>query len=192
MEISWIRIYLLAGLLLHKAVWDFMKAPQRKGAAPPKVKSTLAQILSTVKVAILLGVIAQTLLPVMLPLAADPSTLALPGVVLFTIGLAVALTGRIQLGRNWTDIEKSYVRDEHRLVSHGLYHWVRHPIYTGDVLLLLGLELALNSWFVLGVAAIAVYVRRQAIHEEAKLKQSIPDYDRYCERTSRFVPFLSV
>ena len=44
----------------------------------------------------------------------------------------------------------------------------------------------------LGVAAIAVYVRRQAIREEHKLKQSIPDYDRYCERTARFVPFLPV
>ena len=192
MEISWIRIYLLFGLLLHKAVWEFMKAPHRKGAAPAKAKAPVARILSAVKVVILIGIIAQTILPVMLPLAEDASALALPGVVLYTIGLIIALTGRIQLGRNWTDIEKSYVKDEHRLVSHGLYHYVRHPIYTGDVLLLLGLELALNSWFVLGVAAIAVYVRRQAIHEEAKLKQSIPDYDRYCERTSRFVPFLPV
>jgi len=191
MEISWIRIYLLFGLLLHKAVWEFMKAPQRK-VVPVKAKAPVARILSAIKVAILLGIIAQTMLPVMLPLMEDPSALALPGLVLYTIGLIIALTGRIQLGRNWTDIEKSYVKDEHRLVSHGLYHFVRHPIYTGDVLLLLGLELALNSWFVLGVAAIAVYVRRQAIREEQKLKQSIPDYDRYCERTSRFVPFLPV
>jgi protein-S-isoprenylcysteine O-methyltransferase Ste14 len=192
MELSWIRIYLLFGLLLHKAVWEFMKSPQGTGAVPARTKSSKAQVLSAVKVAILLSIIAQTVLPVMLPLAEQPSAFTVPGIVLYTVGLIIALTGRIQLGRNWTDIEKSYVKDEHRLVAHGLYHYVRHPIYTGDVLLLLGLELALNSWFVLGVAAIAVYVRHQAIYEEQKLKQSIPDYDRYCERTSRFVPFLPV
>src|SRR5690349_6452574 len=188
MEISWIRIYLLSGLLLHKAVWEVMKS--RAGAVPAKAKSPEARVLSAMKVMILMGIIAQTVLPAILPLAGQTSAFAVPGVVLYTAGLVIAITGRIQLGRNWTDIEKSYVKDEHRLVSDGLYHYVRHPIYTGDVLLLLGLELALNSWFVLGVAAIAVYVRRQAIREEQKLKQSIPDYDLYCERTSRFVPFL--
>jgi protein-S-isoprenylcysteine O-methyltransferase Ste14 len=192
MEISWIRIYLLFGLLLHKAVWELMKSPQGAGAAPKKTKSGAAQALSAIKVVILLGIIGQTVLPIILPLADDSSTLVVPGLVLYTAGLIMALTGRIQLGRNWTDIEKSYVKEEHRLVAHGLYRYVRHPIYTGDVLLLLGLELALNSWLVLGVAAIAVYVRRQAIHEEQKLKQAIPDYDRYCERTARFVPFLPV
>ena len=192
MEISWIRIYLLFGLLLHKAVWEFMKSPPGASAVRAKARSSKAQVLSAIKVLILLGIIAQTVLPVILPLAEQPSALTLAGIVLYTAGLIIALTGRIQLGRNWTDIEKSYVKDEHRLVSHGLYHYMRHPIYTGDVLLLLGLELALNSWFVLGVAAIAVYVRRQAIREEHKLKQSIPDYDRYCERTARFVPFLPV
>jgi len=69
---------------------------------------------------------------------------------------------------------------------------VRHPIYTGDLLLLLGLELALNSWAVIGVVAMAVYVRRQAIREERNLLEKIPGYDQYCRCTARFVPFLPV
>jgi protein-S-isoprenylcysteine O-methyltransferase Ste14 len=191
MEISSIRIYLLFGLLLHKAVWEFMKSRQG-GASPQKNKSLNVTLLSTAKIVILLGIIGQTLLPAILPISDQPSSLAAAGVTLYTLGLVTALTGRIQLGRNWTDIEKSSVKQGHRLVSHGLYRYVRHPIYTGDLLLLLGLELALNSWFVLGVAAIAVYVRRKAVHEEQKLKESIPEYDRYCSRTTRFVPFLPV
>src|SRR4029079_9732128 len=114
-------IYLLFGLLLHKAVWEFMKSPPGASAVRAKARSSKAQVLSAIKVLILLGIIAQTVLPVMLPLAEQPSAFTMHGILLYTSGLIIALTGRIQLGRNWTDIEKSYAKDEHRLVSHGLY-----------------------------------------------------------------------
>jgi len=191
MEISWIRIYLLSGLLLHKAIWEFLKSCQGDPSAKQSWSAKVL-VLSTVKIGILFGIIAQTFLPVVLPISDQPSGLAAAGVVFYTLGLTVAIAGRVQLGRNWTDIEKSYVKREHQLVSHGLYRFVRHPIYTGDLLLLFGLELALNSWLVLGVAALAVYVRRKAIHEEQKLTEAIPEYGGYCRRTTRFVPFLPV
>jgi protein-S-isoprenylcysteine O-methyltransferase Ste14 len=191
MEISWLRIYLLFGLLFHKAVWEFMK--RRQGGSPPHAtRPAKVRLLSAVKVAILVGIIAQTLLPAVLPISTEPSTLMAAGAALYTLGLLMAVSGRIQLGWNWSDIEKSQVKRGHQLVAHGLYRYVRHPIYAGDLLLLLGLELALNSWCFLGVAAVAVYVRRQAIREERKLCEVLPQYDQYCRRTSRFLPFLPV
>jgi protein-S-isoprenylcysteine O-methyltransferase Ste14 len=191
MEISFIRLYLLFGLLFHKAVWEFMKA--RQGGGPPKKVPTLkVRVFSAIKLCILLGIIAQTLLPEILPLSASPEGLRTAGVILYTIGLAMAVTGRVQLGWNWSDIEKSHVKKDHALVEHGLYKYVRHPIYAGDLLLLAGLELALNSWGILGVLAITVYVRAQAVREESSLKSALPGYDAYCRRTSRFLPFLPV
>ncbi len=191
MEIFWIRIYLVSGLLFHKAVWEVMKA--RQGPAPVKASRPLkVRVLSGVKVAILLGIIVQTFLPDVLPISANPAALRAIGVAIYTLGLLTAVMGRIQLGWNWSDIEKAYVKQDHALVSHGLYRHVRHPIYTGDLLLLLGLELALNSWGVLGAIALAVYVRRQAIREEGQLMQALPGYDQYCRRTQRFLPFLPV
>lgn len=191
MEISWIRIYLLAGLLLHKAVWEVLKV--RQHAAPaPKPRSLKVRILSAIKLAILLGIVAQTFMPEILPISSDPATLRAVGFALYTIGLASAILGRVQLGWNWSDIEKAYVKKDHALVSHGLYRYVRHPIYAGDLLLLLGLELALNSWGALGVAALAVYVRQQAIREEGQLRRALPGYDAYCRRTNRFLPFVPV
>ena len=59
---------------------------------------------------------------------------------------------------NWSDIETAEVLCEHAVVSHGVYRYVRHPIYIGDIALLVGLELALNSWLVLGALAIAPIV----------------------------------
>jgi protein-S-isoprenylcysteine O-methyltransferase Ste14 len=191
MELSWIRIYLLAGLLVHKAVWEILKV-RHNGAAQKPVRSLKVRLLSAIKVTILLGIIGQTFLPEILPISNAPSGLRAVGLVLYTAGLATAIAGRLQLGWNWSDIEKAFVKKDHALVSHGLYRFVRHPIYAGDVLLLMGLELALNSWLVFGIAALAIYVRRQAIREEGQLRRVLPGYDQYCRRTTRFLPFVPV
>ena len=191
MEISSIRIYLLCGLIFHKAVWEVMKARQGARAVKP-ARAPMARLLAAVKIGVLVAILAQTLAPEVLPIAADPFALRMTGLVLYTLGLATAVTGRIQLGWNWSDIEQAHVKRGHALVSHGLYRFVRHPIYTGDLLLLLGLELSLNSWCVLAAAALAVYIRRRAIREEGQLRQALPGYDQYCSRTTRFLPFLPV
>jgi len=78
MEISWIRIYLLAGLVLHKGVWEIMKARQGARAAK-KTRPPLARVLSAIKVAVLLAILAQTSTPEILPISADPSTLRASG-----------------------------------------------------------------------------------------------------------------
>jgi protein-S-isoprenylcysteine O-methyltransferase Ste14 len=190
MGFSFLRGYLLAGLVLHKAVWEILKV--RQGRAVKKDRPLKTRLLSAVKLGILLAIVLQTALPDFLPITTSPAPVRAAGFVVYTLGLVTAVTARIQLGRNWSDIEKSYVQRGHALVSVGLYRYIRHPIYTGDLILLLGLELALNSWCVIGVMALAVYVRRQAIREERKLLAALPGYDEYCRRTTRFLPFLPV
>ena len=192
MEISVIRLYLLAGLILHKAVWEILK---RRGPQPvprPIKRSLKTRLLSMVKIAILGAIIIQAVTRELFPLTSGSGELQIAGVAIYTIGLLTAVIARIQLGRNWSDIEKSQVRSDHAVVSHGLYRWVRHPIYTGDVLLLIGLELALNSAGVFAAVALVLYVRQQAIREEHKLLQTLPEYEQYYRRTARFVPFLPV
>lgn len=191
MEISVVRAYLLCGLLLHKAVWEALK-DRKQGLAARESRSWKVRLLARVKIAILLAIVAQTLLPPFLPIWNAPVALRSAGVILYSLGLLAAVSARIQLGRNWSDIEKSRVNQEHALVARGLYRYVRHPIYAGDLLLLFGLELALNSWCVLGVFAVVLYVRRQAIHEERQLLKAIPGYEGYCRNTARFVPLLPI
>jgi protein-S-isoprenylcysteine O-methyltransferase Ste14 len=191
MELSLIRIYLLCGLLFHKAVWEVLKA--RQGNAPAKTsRNRKARFLGMAKLGILLAILIQAVTPEFLAMARDAFTLKAIGLVLYSLGLISAVAGRIQLGWNWSDIEKASLQRDHSVVSRGIYRYVRHPIYAGDLVLLLGFELALNSWCVLGVAALAVYVRRQAIREERQLLQALPGYDQYCRRTARFLPFLPV
>ena len=66
------------------------------------------------------------------------------------------------------------------------------PFTRVDLLLVIGLELALNSAAVFAAPALVLYVRRQAIREERALLQTLPGYEQYCRRTARFLPFLPV
>lgn len=185
-----LKVYLLSGLILHKIVWEVLKHKVESTSSKRKAQSLKVQFIKAVKIAILLGILVQTLLPDILPISSEPFVLRLVGVSIFTFGLIAAIASRAQLGQNWSDIEAGQVLRNQEVVAKGIYAYVRHPIYVGDLLLLLGLELALNSWLVLGVCILAPVVMLQAVKEERMLVQSLPGYDAYCARTKRFIPFL--
>lgn len=190
MQMDPLRLYLLGGLVLHKAVWEVLKRRDRRSVSASPAATPLARAAKLVKVAILAGILVQTLVPDVLPILAEPAPLRAAGAVMFTLGLAVAIVARFQLGDNWSDIEAGLVKPDHRLVARGIYRRIRHPIYAGDLVLLAGLELALNSWLVVFVPALATVVYRQTLKEERALAASLPGYAEYCRRTYRFVPFL--
>ncbi len=188
---DWLRVYLLAGLLLHKVVWEYMKRQSPAAVTPGKPQTLSVKLIKALKIAILLGIIAQTLLPDILPIASDPKSLRIAGTILYTAGLAIALAARFQLGQNWLDIENATVKSRQQVVDRGIYGYIRHPIYTADLILLFGLELALNSWLVYGIVLLAPAVLLQAIREERMLAVSLPGYESYCQRTKRFIPFVA-
>lgn len=187
-----LHLYLLAGLIAHKVFWEVMK--RRQGSPRPEEGSGAPSIrlraVKAAKMAVLAGIVVQTMIPEVLPLTRDPWILRIAGVAIFTAGLLVAILGRTQLGTNWSDIETAQVQGDQGLVEKGLYGYIRHPIYVGDLALLLGLELALNSWLVLAIIGLAPLVLRQAIREEKLLSKKLPGYDQYCGRTKRFIPYL--
>lgn len=195
-----LRIYLFLGLVVHKAVWELLKRQQpgqaRDNTRPPAPaplatgRKIPVQFIKAVKIVILLGVVIQTFSPQILPISSDPSILRVVGVFVYTTGLLVAISGRLQLGQSWSDIETARVLSAQAVVAKGLYRYVRHPIYVGDLLLLLGLELSLNSWLVVGVLLLAPPVIWQALREEKMLVQTLSGYEGYCAHTKRFIPFL--
>lgn len=188
-----LSIYLLTGLLLHKLLWEVLKrkptAPSRKRVASPRG----LRLVKVVKVTILLGIMAQTAWAIkadVLPILAAPFPLRVIGVVLFTAGLAIAMLGRIHLGDNWSDIETAQVMRRQSVVANGVYAYIRHPIYVGDLLLLLGIELSLNSWLVVVIGLLAPIVLWKAVREEKMLALELPGYGAYCDQTKRFIPFI--
>jgi protein-S-isoprenylcysteine O-methyltransferase Ste14 len=183
-----LKFYLFAGLIIHKAVWEILKKTDENQPKEPRSFSLLA--VKGVKIAILIGVIVQTFLPDVLPISGEPFWIRAAGTVIYSLGLITAIAARIQLGDNWANIETGQVLDNQKVVARGVYKYIRHPIYTGDLLLLFGLELALNSWLFLGTFLLAPIVMLKAIKEEQMLAEELSGYDAYRERTKRFIPFV--
>ncbi|MCC6453081.1 MAG: isoprenylcysteine carboxylmethyltransferase family protein [Acidobacteria bacterium] len=183
-----LQLYLLFGLVLHKVIWELL----RRGSTDKPVEGGSPKLffIKSVKIAILLGLVVQIWFPDTPPIMAEPFWLRTIGVSLFTLGLATAVVARLQLGDNWANIETGQILRRQVVVESGIYGFVRHPIYTGDISLLLGLELALNSWFVCGVLLLAPIVMMQAMKEEEMLVDALPGYERYCRRSKRFIPFV--
>lgn len=184
-----IRIFLLAGLVAHKVLWELMKRGVSTVPQPRKLPLAVKAV-KALKVAVLLGLIVQTAFLSVLPISRDPRALQTAGLAIYVAGLLTAMAARLQLGRNWLDIENADVLPTQAVVCAGVYRYVRHPIYIADLLLILGLELALNSWLAAGVLLLAPVVVRMAMREEALLRARLAGYEAYCRRTKRFIPFV--
>jgi protein-S-isoprenylcysteine O-methyltransferase Ste14 len=105
------------------------------------------------------------------------------------IGVAFAIWARVHLGSNWSP--RPAVKEHHELVTSGPYAYVRHPIYTGVVLMAFA-TLLTGSMFGIGVFIIASFFYILRIHKEEKIMLNLfpNEYPAYQSRTKRLVPFL--
>ena len=185
-----LRFILFLGLILHKVIWEVMKKRGSPNIHHRDDKLSLKSLVKFFKVMVLAFIIVQTLFLDIFPISNRPNVLRIIGTAIYFLGLAMAVIARVQLGGSWANIEDRQVLPQQRLVTKGIYRYIRHPIYAGDILLLVGLELALNSWLALGVIFIFVAVIKQVSTEEHLLAQTIPAYEVYSRQTKRFIPFI--
>ncbi len=107
--------------------------------------------------------------------------------ILFFGGLALVALAALGLGPSLTPTPVP--KETGQLVTAGFYRWVRHPIYSGVLALVVGMTLRSGSWISLVVAAITVaFFNNKAAWEEQQLAARYPSYPAYAERTPRFVP----
>ena len=130
--------------------------------------------------------IAKHVRPAFLHLTTGP--LAALGCALCAAGIAVAIWARFSLGDNWG--MPMTMREQPDLVMRGPYRFVRHPIYTGMTLAMIGSALVVPPYWSL-VLAFVVYFTYGARREEKDLLAQFPEqYAAYRRRTKMFVPFL--
>ena len=105
-------------------------------------------------------------------------------------GLATLIWARWSLGRNWSAIVT--FREQHELVQHGPYRFVRHPIYTGMMLMVAGTVTVLgNSAGLLSVVICFLGHWWKLRREEALLtKHFLETYPQYMSRTKAIIPFI--
>lgn len=111
------------------------------------------------------------------------------GVALCALGVVLAITARVYLGRNW-GMPMSQKEDP-ELVTTGPYAFVRHPIYTGIFLAMLGSTIGLSIFWLLPLFLVGGYFIHCARQEEKLLLAQFPErYPAYKRRTKMFLPFV--
>ncbi|HET6867096.1 MAG TPA: isoprenylcysteine carboxylmethyltransferase family protein [Solirubrobacteraceae bacterium] len=122
-------------------------------------------------------------------LAVDSPVLAAIGAVVFASGLALAVWARIHLGRNWGMPMTERVEPE--LVTSGPYRFVRHPIYSGLLLGVIGTALATDLLGLIVAVVLTAYFYYCASVEERNLTATFPTaYPAYRLATKMLIPFV--
>jgi protein-S-isoprenylcysteine O-methyltransferase Ste14 len=111
------------------------------------------------------------------------------GLVIFLLGLALAVWARVYLGRNW-GMPMSEKADP-ELVTTGPYSTVRHPIYSGIILAMIGTTIAVSLYWLVAVILLGAYFIYSAAMEERYMAGRFPDtYPRYKQSTKMLIPFI--
>lgn len=120
----------------------------------------------------------------------DTPAVAWAGVALALAGAAFALWARFTIGRNWSGTIT--LKSEHELITRGPYAIVRHPIYTGLLLTLLGTALVVGEWRGLAAVALAFIGWRwkSLVEERVMVEQFGPAYVDYRHRVKALIPFV--
>ena len=111
------------------------------------------------------------------------------GVMCFVIGLWLFYRSHADLGTNWSITLE--VREEHRLITQGVYRWIRHPMYSALLLYSVGQALVIPNW-VAGlsnlIAFTVLFALRVGAEERMMADQFGDEYTAYSARTKRLVP----
>lgn len=141
-----------------------------------------------------LGIVGGILVALHLTWAAIPVgrlALFIAGITLMVLGLALRAWSVIVLGRNFTVYVQ--VRDEQPVVDTGPYRLLRHPSYTGLLLVCLGIGVALGNWLALVVVLVvptAAILTRIRVEERALLAGIGEPYRRFMATRKRLIPWV--
>ncbi len=118
-----------------------------------------------------------------------PEWLGWIGTAVFVIALLLLWRSHADLGRNWSAIPQ--IRQEHSLVTNGVYRHIRHPMYAAHLLWAIAQGLLLENWlagWAFLVVIVPLYLIRIPKEEQLMLEQFDEQYSRYVSRTGRIIP----
>jgi len=112
------------------------------------------------------------------------------GLVLVSLGIAFAIWARLQLAGNWSSAVT--VKEGHTLICRGPYTIVRHPIYSGLLLALLGVALIIGE--VRGLLGVGIlflsFWLKSRVEERFMLEQFGAGYRQYQQHVKALIPHV--
>ena len=122
---------------------------------------------------------------------AIPLWVGVAGVAVLVLGDWVFWRSHKDLGGNWSPTLE--IRQDHKLVTEGIYARIRHPMYSSLWLLVMAQAMILPNW-VAGFSDLLpfgiLYFKRVEKEERMMNQEFGEEYTQYCQRTGRFIPRL--
>jgi protein-S-isoprenylcysteine O-methyltransferase Ste14 len=112
------------------------------------------------------------------------------GLSVFGVGLSFAIAAQYTLGRFYSST--LVTREEHRLVTHGPYRLVRHPIYLGVLIAIMGAPIYAPSMygFLVMSLLVPIFLGRIKMEEDMLVEHFGDEYREYQKTTKKLIPFL--
>lgn len=112
------------------------------------------------------------------------------GFIISMVGILFSIWGRIALGSNWS--ADAVLKSGQTLISNGPYALVRHPIYSGITLGMIGSAIALgNVGGLLAVILILIFSFLRITYEESMMNEKFGnEWKEYAKRVKRFIPWV--
>jgi protein-S-isoprenylcysteine O-methyltransferase Ste14 len=126
------------------------------------------------------------------------ATISWHPVLIFGLGIVLMISGVVfrwyvirVLGKYFS--VQLAVQPGQTVMKDGPYRWIRHPSYTGSLITMLGLGIALTNWLCLiSVPLITLigYIYRANVEEQMLVNALGDPYREYMKNTKRFIPFV--
>ena len=190
---AWVFLAVFAFYTWIPSVYLVRKNPaaleRRMHAGPLAETRTLQQIVSTVVFICFPAMLVVSALDHRFGRSPVPTTVTVVSDILVAVGLGVAMLVVAQNGYAAANIT---VESGQTLVSTRLYGLVRHPMYSGSVIMMVGVPLALDSyWGLVFVIPALVALALRIRDEEELLQQQLSGYSEYEQQVHyRLVPFV--
>jgi protein-S-isoprenylcysteine O-methyltransferase Ste14 len=174
----------LALLLYWLISWFAVKATAERKSYASSLPYRIPLIIGAVTV-------VKIYLPYPWNLPLTPYTILTPwiGAAVCVVGLGIALWSRWTLAGNWSSDVR--LKQGHELVKTGPYRFVRHPIYTGILVMCFAPAIQfgrLHHWLGALIIGIGLWIKLK--QEEKVMLQHFPEYAEYRKRVKALVPFI--
>jgi protein-S-isoprenylcysteine O-methyltransferase Ste14 len=190
---GWLFIVVFAASTNAIGVYLLLKDPvlleRRKQFGPTAEQRPAQRVITVLLVLTVLGLLVLCALDRRFGWSPVPASVSVLGDVLVALGLFIDL---LVLRENTYSASNIRIAEGQKVISTGPYAIVRHPMYAGALIMMIGVPLALDSWWgLLLVAATLPVLVWRILDEEALLRDELPGYTEYTRSVRhRLVPYV--
>jgi len=174
---------------LYLAIQNPALLERRKKFGPTKEQSPVQKLAISIGVLALLGVFIFSALSHRFLWSPVPTYISIAGDVLVALGLYMNILVFKENSYGGSSIETV---EGQSVITTGLYAFVRHPMYMGVLIMIIGIPLALDAWWSLVIIAVSLpaFIWR-ILDEEKLLKKDLSGYSEYTQKVRyRLVPYI--